>query len=219
MLYTGYLTVYFPYKGTCMSPGRVSNESLATAGLSLMRQAGKPLTRVPTSTRAMIYSENSGKTVRLRTCNDHLLVVVADSPNSDAKLNIEGTDFVLIVMPETPRTPGPVVAYLVPASVVAAAARDTHERWLKTKPRTKGKNRTWNLWFDDSGPGKASGFGKKWESYRLQGRANTTGSTSRSSSVQTGQPSLNDVISKARREISEAAGVPESAVRISLDLT
>ncbi len=59
----------------------------------------------------MIYSLPDRQTVRIRTCNDHILIVVADSPSADARLNIRGTDWLLIVMPEIERTPGKVIAY------------------------------------------------------------------------------------------------------------
>lgn len=40
--------------------------------------------------------------------NDHILIVLADRPGGDAKLNVEGTDLLLIIMPEIERTPGSV---------------------------------------------------------------------------------------------------------------
>jgi hypothetical protein len=89
---------------------RVSNESLLEAGLTLMREAGRPLERLPTNSRAMKFSLSSGETVRVRTCNDHVLVVLADRAEKGARLNIEGTDYLLIVMPEVPRTIGAVSA-------------------------------------------------------------------------------------------------------------
>src|SRR4051812_40866573 len=72
------------------------------------------------------------------TCNDHVLVVLADSNRPDARLNVEGTDLVLIVMPEHPRKPGAVTAYLVGRQEVADAARTTHREWLSTNPSAKG---------------------------------------------------------------------------------
>jgi len=198
---------------------RVENDDLLSAGLALMRQQGRPLTRQAAKGRAMVYATHQGETVRVRTCNDHVLVVLAESPGPDAKLNVEGTDFVLIVMPKIPRSPGPVVAYLVPSAVVAEAARKTHKEWLANNPNTKGNNRTWNLWFDESGPSKANGFSKTWEQYRLHGHADTGKSASAPSSTNSPETQkLGQIISIARREIAAAAGVPESAVRITVDL-
>lgn len=202
-----------------MMLNRVGNDELLAAGLELMRQRGKPLTRQQVKGRAMVYAMQQGETVRVRTCNDHVLVVLAESPKDNAKLNIEGTDFVLIVMPQVPRTPGPVVAYLVPTSVVAEAARKTHQEWLANNPNTRGNNRTWNLWFDESGPTKANSFSRLWEKYQLNGDVSTDRMTN--SSPDRNSPDhvkLGDVISNARREIAAAAGVPESAVKITLDL-
>ncbi|WP_370154425.1 hypothetical protein [Ferrovibrio sp.] len=197
---------------------RVPNEALVAAGLDLMQQAGQPLTRAPTKGRAMIYHLPDKRTVRVRTCNDHLLVVLADKDEAGAKLNVEGTDLVLIVMPETPRTPGAVVAYLVPAKVVAEAARETHKNWLAAGANTKGNNRTWNLWFDENGPEKANGFARRWSKYRLGGSSHTELSPSPIVNKPSGEK-LGDVIASARQRIAAVAGVPIEAVRISVDLT
>lgn len=165
----------------------------------------------------MLYQLASRETVRVRTCNDHLLVVLADREAEDAKLNIEGTDFLLVVMPETPREFGPVMAYLVPTPVAVEAARTTHREWLASRPNTKGDNRTWNLWFDDAGPAKANGFAKKWGRYRLPGTASTSPQP-QAQPAGVAATKLGEVIAAARRQIADAAGVPPEAVRISVDL-
>src|SRR5689334_9826069 len=104
---------------------RIDNEVLLAAGLDTMRRIGKPLTRIPGFDRAMMYGLPNGERIRVRTCNDHILIVVADHPAVDAKLNIEGTEWLLIVMPEVERTHGKIVAYLVPTQVAVDAARLT----------------------------------------------------------------------------------------------
>jgi hypothetical protein len=197
---------------------KVPEDALMNAGLELMRQKGQPLTRTPTKGRAKIYVTAKGETVRVRTCNDHLLVVLADKDAEDAKLNVEGTDYVLIVMPESARTHGQVMAFLVPAKVVEDAARTTHREWLASGPNTNGDNRTWNLWFDDKGPEKANGFARKWAKYRLSGSAVTFSAGVTAPLTFSGGAKLGDVIANARRQIAEVAGVPPEAVRISVDL-
>ena len=82
---------------------RIDNDVLREAGLALMRENGKPLTQRPSPGRSMHYTMPSGESVRVRTSNDHILIVVADKPTVDARLNIEGTDWLLIVMPEAER--------------------------------------------------------------------------------------------------------------------
>jgi hypothetical protein len=204
-----------------MSEDRVPNEALAQAGLELMNQAGKPLERIKSSGRAMIYRMPDGSTVRLRTCNDHLLVVLADADDADtARLNVEGTHFVLIVMPERQRTPGPVMVYLVPAEIVADAARSTHKEWLATKPNTKGDNRTWNLWFNNDAPSKANNFAEKWRQYRLSGTASAGLATAAPASTPSTPPpkKLGDVIASAKFQIAEAAGVSADCVKITIDV-
>ena len=208
---------------------KVPNQDLLTAGLALMSQVGKPLNKVATQTRAMIYELATGDKVRVRTCNDHILVVLADSAATDAKLNIEGTDHLLIVMPEKERTPGTVIAYFVPTAVAVDTARASHVEWLASNPTTRGNNRTWNLWFGNQPTPYCGGFAAKWRQYRLNGHAATTAvdSAPTPALARNGAPaaprtqevrSLGDVIAEARKQIADAAGVPIDAVKISVNL-
>jgi hypothetical protein len=178
-----------------------------------MRQNGKPLTRQAGFGRSMRYLAPNGETVRVRTCNDHILIVLASDPDPDkAELNIEGTDWLLIVMLETQRTPGKVLAYLVTTGVAVEAARRCHRKWLSTKPNTSGSNTTFNLWFDDGG--NSAGFAEHWKQYILPGDADTE------------QPDVMDIppggnikseVEMARQRIATVAGVSVAAVRITVD--
>jgi hypothetical protein len=189
----------------------VPNESLLAAALELMKQNGKPLTKTNGTGRSMRYSMPSGETVRVRTCNDHILIVLGNKAEGDAKLNIQGTDWLLVVMPEIPRRPGNVLAYLVPTAVAVKAARETHQAWLATNPNTKGDNRTWNLWFNENGPKKANGFHNHWSKYLLKGSADVEQAPAAA------ETDVKSEVEAARLKISKAAGVPLSAVRISID--
>jgi hypothetical protein len=189
----------------------VPNETLLAAALELMKQNGKPLTKSNGTGRSMRYSMPTGETVRVRTCNDHILIVLANKAEGDAKLNIQGTDWLLIAMPEIPRTAGKVLAYLVPTSVAVEAARKTHQAWLATSPNTKGDNRTWNLWFRENGPKKANGFHEHWKKYLLKGSADTQQTTA------VAETDVRSEVEAARLRIARAAGVPLAAVRISID--
>lgn len=197
---------------------RVPNESLLNAALSLMLADGKSLERVQTGTRSMRYRLANGETVRVRTSNDHVLVVLADSPDPGASLNIEGTDYLLVVMPEVPRQGGGVIAYFIPTAIAVQEVRRSHSDWLASKPATKGNNRTWNIWFDD-GQNPWSGFAVKWAKYRVGGQASVQGGAfvSRTTSANDVR-SLGAVIAQARRDIANAAGVPIEAVKISVAL-
>lgn len=201
-------------------PDRISNNELLKAGLELMRVNGTPLTKCPTRGRSMIYTMPNSDLVRVRTSNDHILVVVADKPSGDAGLNIEGTDWLLIVMPEVERTAGQVIAYLIPTRTAVDAVRRSHEAWLSANPNTKGRNTTWNLWFDDSYSGTASrdkkyGYARKWAKYRLEGDISAGNTTS--AYEETGMPgSIKAEVDSARQRIARAASVPLDAVKISI---
>ena len=193
---------------------RVPKRALVAAGLELMQVGGNPLTRLPAKGPALLYAMPDGSTVRMRTCNDHILVVVAEHPKPGAALNVEGTDYVLLVMPETPRRSGPVTAYLVPTQEIVDAARESHRQWLASNPNTNGHNVTWNLWFDEDGrAGRPhAGFARKWERYKLAGLRNLAAVPPQTSN------NLTDVVAEARRHIAAAAGVPVTAVRIAIDM-
>jgi hypothetical protein len=194
---------------------RIDNNVLLTIGREIMLQNGKPLTKLQSSGRSMLYALPNGETVRVRTCNDHILIVLADRPDDNAKLNIEGTNWLLIVMPEIERTPGRVIAYLVPTEIALEAVRRTHQEWLSTKPQTNGTNTTWNLWFDKNGPTKANDFGVKWSSYRLTGEGETVRPVSPDET--SGRGNIKSEVEIARQRISKAAGVSPAAVRITID--
>jgi hypothetical protein len=195
---------------------RVSNQALVDAGLLMMKSVGKPLEKLATKSRAMKYRLVSGETVRIRTCNDHILVVLAASADEGAALNIEGTDHLLIVMPQNPRQPGPVIAYFVPTPVAVRAVRKAHSDWLASNPATRGNNRTWNIWFDEAP--KSGGFGKKWSQYRLTAQATTFTSRSNHDGDPSSIRSLGVVIAESRAAIAQAAGVSIDAVKISVAL-
>lgn len=200
---------------------RVDNEVLLSAALELMRKNGKPLVKRPGTGRSMLYSLSDGHSVRVRTCNDHLLIILASRASADAELNIEGTDWLLIAMPEVVRTPGKVLVYLVPTDEAVATARQAHRDWLAGSPNTKGNNTTWNLWFGPSSAKQSGDFATKWAKYRLQGEASTGAigafDLTVPAAVGDGGGSIKAEIDSARRRIALAAGVAAEAVRISID--
>ena len=197
---------------------RIDNEVLLKAGLELMRQNGKPLTRLPSKGRAMLFKLEDGQSVRVRTCNDHILIAVADRPTEDAKLNIEGTNWLLIVMPEVERTHGNVLGYLVPTKEAVEEVRQTHREWLATNPATKDGNTTWNLWFDHDGSGKANDYAEKWTRYRLEGMI-TTAAIANNETAPTREAggNLKAEVRAAQERIASVAGVSPESVKISID--
>lgn len=198
---------------------RVDNEALLSAGLELMRKNGKPLSKLPSRGRSMLFSLQNGETVRARTCNDHILIVVADSTDGDANLNIEGTDWLLYIVPKEERMAGKVVAYLLPTRETVAEVRKKHWEWIDSNPNTKGSNTTWNLWFQPNGHEKANNYGQKWSKYRLQGEASTEPHSEAASIAEEPIQSSNikGKVEAARQRIAHVAGVPFEAVKITID--
>jgi hypothetical protein len=206
---------------------RIPNDALLAAGLELMRLNGKELTKIDSFGRSMMYKMPNSKSVRVRTCNDHILIALADSTSpKDAKLNIEGTDYLLIVMPEVERTPGKVKAYLVPTKVSVEAIRTCHQSWLDSGGKTKGDNKAWCLWFRKKGKTeKSSDYETKWAEYRLKGETYThsvnvpVNGVSVTTAVGVSAVSDGSVkaeVEMARQRISKAAGVSPDAVKITI---
>lgn len=196
----------------------LENWRLLAAGLELMRRNGKPMSKLEGYGRSMRYALASGETVRVRTCNDQVLIVlkVGDKAGEDEKLNIDDTDWLLVVMPERPRTPGKVIAYLVPTTEAHNAALSAHKKWLAGRPNTKGGNITRNLWFEEDASGTEwCDFHSKWGKYRLDGE----GEASLASPVGEGPEGGNVIraeVEAARQRISKAAGVSLDAVKITI---
>ena len=195
---------------------RISNDILLQTGLTVMEQNGRPLTKAPSRGRSMLYSLPDGKTVRVRTCNDPVLIVLSNKPSGDdAKLNIEGTDWLLIVMPDISRTLDRVLAYLVPSDVAVSASRNAHAMWLATKPNTSGNNTTWNVWFDD-GHKPWNGFASKWKKYLLKAKGVVSQAASYDQTTRL-KADMKSEIEEARQRVSRAAGVPLEAVKITIE--
>ena len=170
----------------------------------------------------MLYEMPNGQSVRVRTCNDHILVVVADKPTTDASLNIQGTDWLLIVMPEIERAEGKIIAYLVPTEEAEAAVRKSHGKWLSSNPNTKGQNTTWNLRFSHSpsamtGRTGKQGYHKHWARYRLEGEVTTEDIAGAHFGRASEPGSILTEVENARWRIARAASVDVESVKISID--
>ena len=209
---------------------KIPNQHLVKAAETVMSENGMALERLPAKGRAMLYRMQDGKSVRLRTSNDHVLVVVADSPDVDAPVNVEGTDMLLAVMPEIERSPSRVVAFLVPSDIAARDAREGYREWLKNGPRTKGSNNTRTIWFDEDLSQASHGFMARWKQYQLNSDVRVDGELSipefpksptpsvPNASGET-RPKLRDIVEDAKQKIADAAGVQPEDVHISIDMS
>ena|SRR5688572_26210043 len=91
-------------------PSRFTTEALRSIGLAAMELSGRGLTRVAAERRGQLYTLSDGRRVRLRTNNDRRVIVTTDDTRSNAKLDLDGCDFVLLVVPEQRRKRGQVEA-------------------------------------------------------------------------------------------------------------
>jgi hypothetical protein len=196
---------------------RIHNDVLLEAGLELMRLNGKPLAKLPSKGRSRLYKLPSGETVRARTCNDHIFIAVADKPSADARLNIEGTDWLFVVMPEIERTEGKIIAYLIPAEEAVAEVRQAHQSWLASNPNTKGANTAWSIWFDHGGYVGSNNYAEKWAKYRLEGDVSTLDFSSKQAPPAGEAADIKGEVEAARQRIARAAGVAPESVKISID--
>ena len=187
---------------------KIINSILRDAGLELIKRNGTPLKKIHSQGRSMIYAMPNSETVRIRTCNDHVFIAVANepTPSKNTILNIEGTDWLLIVMPKIKRSKGKIIAYLVPTDVAVEAIKTSHQNWLDSSPGTHGNNKTWCLWFDKKFTGNDSriqkhNYSDKWAKYQIEGYITTkdielVNITSDSNILQTGFDDLEDDIER-----------------------
>lgn len=196
---------------------KLDNTLLLQAGLDLMEQNGMPLTNVSATGNGRKYKMRNGETVRIRTNNDHILPIVAKdkSHDPDAGLNIEGTDWLLIVMPEEERSYGKIRAYLIPTETVVKAAKDEYRAWQEADP-SRG-NPTRPLWFRRNH--KAGGYAEKWERYLLSGDGFIPPPTLENDNPDDGgsMGDLQSVIKNAQERIARTAGVKPSDVKIAIE--
>ena len=144
-----------------------TTDALRSVGLAAMERSGQPLTRTASDRRGQLYVIADGRRVRLRTNNDRRVIVTTDDTRSDAKLDLDGCDFVLLVVPKQRRQRGQVEVYLVPFSEVRAAVATAHADWLASLPKTRGQNHTWQLFLDEGKPASAANFADKWRAHRI----------------------------------------------------
>ncbi len=96
---------------------KIDNKLLREAGVELMKKNKMPLSNI-TRGNSMIGSMPCKNHVRIRTRNNHRLIITANQPDPNARLNIEGTYWLLMVMPERERTFGKVIGYLIPTAEI-----------------------------------------------------------------------------------------------------
>lgn len=142
-----------------------TTEELRRVGLDAMKRCSGELTK-STTHRGQIYYTVDKKLVRLRTNNDRLILTATDGTNPTAKLDLEGCDLVLLVVPRIKRMRGTVEVYLIPLQDIKSAFELSHRDWLKDA-NTKGSNFTWQLALDAAKPASMGGYAERWLKYRL----------------------------------------------------
>ena len=213
----------------------VEKNDLIDAGLELMEKNGKPLTKSTWSTQKIGKMKN-GETVRVRTCKMHGFVCnpPANKPRNEKgerKLNIEGTDWVLYIMLDTPYTPGKVRAYLLPTKELVEEFRNVHRDRLESMDDSNNNPLNLFLWNKDY-EGRVT-YEQKWKKYRLEGEASTgvrepvlveeelisqeEEESEYSENSDNSIGSINTEIKTARQRIARIAGVPEEAVKVTID--
>ena len=195
---------------------RVSSKQLLAAGLQIMRNAGRELKKIKTSGRAQIYEMNNGETIRVRTCNDHVLLIAAENDGTYENMSIKGTDWILVVMPEIERTQSNIMAYLIPTDIAVEEARKILSEWTAIGSKTRGEHVTWYLFFSGDKGKRAYGYHEKWKQYLMESNKAILPKEPRPQTEEAINP-LKQEIDIARHRIAKAAGVPAESVRISID--
>ena len=69
---------------------KIDNKLLRETGVELVKKSKTPLDKIIRG-KSTIGLTPCKKTVRIRTSNDHRLIITANQPDPNASLNIEGT--------------------------------------------------------------------------------------------------------------------------------
>jgi hypothetical protein len=122
-----------------------TTNALRSIGLAALERTGCGPTRVASERRGQLYTMSDGRTVKLRTNNDRRVIVTTDDTRSNAKLDLEGCDFVLLVVPK----------------------QIANADWLASLPKTRDQNHTWQLFLNEGKPASGANFSGKWHTYRI----------------------------------------------------
>jgi hypothetical protein len=195
------------------------NERFREAALDQMVRAGMPLERVrgvKGRERAIthLYHMPNGQTVRLRT-NTKARAVMSKADGFDANdaIHIEGQqDFLLVAVPGPDDT---VDCALLPSEQTIAYLREAHRDWQEIQTNGRGKSDVRIIHFDEKPQRQGHSFGWFFEQHRIKPAADAPAAPL-SARLHPNRVELERAVTKAKREIAPIAGVPESAVSISI---
>jgi hypothetical protein len=177
---------------------------LRQAYLAASAAAGKPLTRI--GERGQRYRRPDGKIVLIRTCKRRNVLANSVGYTPNDPIDIEGRqDFVGLAVPGRRRAPDEF--YEVPDPVVIDGLRAGMAEWCPDHPNGKSKVR--QISFDGDPQSAITGYAEKWGHYRL---AQPLAIPAPASDVRA------NAVVQARRMVATAFAVPESTVRIAINL-
>lgn len=209
---------------------KIPNAALIKCAAEIMSAENRSFEPISTRGRSMIYRTEDNKTVRLRTSNDHVLVIAAKPLEDKWQLNIEGTDYVLVVMPVIQRVVGEVRAFLVPTELLVRLVREEYAEMLNQVPEIGMKPNAVTVQFG-SPNNDGEPFDRAWDPYLLP---HTTDShayvdipadkSHRSRQLRQSKPkkrtkyleTVADVIMETKARISEITGSPIESVTVEV---
>jgi hypothetical protein len=196
-------------------PQNLTNADLREIFKRRMASCGTPIERVdrsggPSQLYKFAAGPNTGKRLRLRTNHEWAVMSIADGTDSNEPIpSLESADFVGIACINTET--GAVECYEVPATRVVGDMKVGHRD--ATRGRDSG-SKVRILYFRNHEEERSwYGFASKYARFMIPGE-----DTAPVAETPPRADSGGDVIERARRMISEAFGVPPSAIRISIDL-
>lgn len=142
------------------SPKGAQTEKMREAALRALRSHGKDFSRI--HNHKLLYELADHRTFLLRTNRKRILILKADDPGVDAKLDLEAAELVIFCCPRDHH----YEVYMIPTSVVGRDARAERVEWYKTA-KTKGANMTWQMVFDNDVGRVCYGYAEKYKQYRL----------------------------------------------------
>lgn len=192
------------------------------AALSVIRNAGIPMIVTKKGSRVTVELERGGTKRRavVKTASLGNAMVNADKDDADtARLAaIEHVDDVLFAVGR-PNSEN-VETYIVPASIVEAAYRDTHRHW-RAKHAGTNPNTTWVLPFAPTKDPVLGDFAKKWEGFRIgttrRGESGPSGLSHNSGGPSQTGPGAGLTVDEAKSGLSIHYKVPTDKIKIVIE--
>lgn len=146
---------------------KMHTETLQSAGLKILASHNLKLVHDATK-RGKIFRTQDGRSVRVRTNIKRSIPCKSQDTNlRRGTLDIEGTEFICLIVPKSAGNAAEVEVYFMPTSIAVREVKEAHIKWLEYG-KSKGTNFTPALCLDRVPSGKEKNLNDLWSEYRFE---------------------------------------------------